>query len=110
MNRHHTQSIIAIDYDDTFTADPEAWSLVIATLQRRGHKVVCISARFEEPGNRSEIMTAMPQGVDVLLCYGWPKRAFAKANGVDVDIWIDDLPEAIPSHADMILMTQGQTQ
>lgn len=36
---------IAIDFDDTFTADVNAWTAVIQTLQSFGHRVVCVSAR-----------------------------------------------------------------
>ena len=46
----------------------------------------------------------MAEAVCVLFAYGFQKREFAKANGVAVDIWIDDLPEAIPSKRDLILM------
>lgn len=93
---------VAIDYDDTFTADPEAWSCVIGELQRHGHRVVCVSARRNSFGHRQELQAALPQGVTVLLSYDMPKRAYAKSQCVDVDIWIDDMPEAIPTKAEML--------
>lgn len=96
--------IVAIDYDDTFTADPTAWTAVIEILQIAGHRVVCITARQGNDGNRRQVEGDMPRDVCVLFAYGWQKREFAKANGVEVDIWIDDLPEAIPSKRDLILM------
>lgn len=46
----------------------------------------------------------MPEGVCVLFAYGYQKRTFARMNGVTVDIWIDDLPEAIPSKEDCVAM------
>ena len=96
--------IISIDYDDTFTADVSTWSAVIRVLQNAGHRVVCITARQGNEGNRRQVEGDMPEGVCVLFAYGFQKREFAKANGVAVDIWIDDLPEAIPSKRDLILM------
>lgn len=89
------QLLIAIDYDDTYTADTEAWTRVIVELQRHGHRVICVSARAETEGNRRELSQSLPPGVDVLLSYDTPKRVFARSRGHDVDIWIDDMPEAV---------------
>ena len=33
--------LIAIDYDNTYTADPEWWDEVIRSGQERGHTIVC---------------------------------------------------------------------
>lgn len=98
------QLTIAIDFDDTFTADVEMWSHVIAEFQRFGHSVVCVSARRNELGHRQELTQALPEGVSVLLSYDAPKRLYAKSQGVDVDIWIDDMPEAIPTKQDILAM------
>lgn len=95
---------IAIDYDDTFTADVNAWSKVIEVLQLAGHDVVCISARRDELNQRRELEAALPKGVRVLLSYGDPKQLYATSRGVNVDIWIDDCPEAIPTKQDMVRM------
>lgn len=92
---------VAIDFDETFTADVEAWTEVIQSLQKYGHRVVCISARRNELSHQQELRKALPAGVDILLSYGTPKRLYAKSQGVLPDIWIDDMPEAIPSKQDM---------
>jgi len=86
---------VAIDFDDTFTADVDTWSEVIRTLQRSGHVVVCVSARREMFSNRRELETSLPEGVAVFLSYDEPKRQFMEKQGYDVNIWIDDIPEAI---------------
>lgn len=93
---------ISIDFDDTYTADPATWTNVIRTLQRSGHVVICTSARRNDFGNRQELERALPDGVCVLLSYDEPKRSYAKKNGYDVDIWIDDTPEAIPTKQDCL--------
>lgn len=95
------QLTIAIDFDDTFTADPTAWNRVIVTLQECGHRVVCVSARRNEFSHREQLRESLPDGVEILLSYDTPKRMFARANGVEVDIWIDDMPEAIPNRNEM---------
>lgn len=93
---------IAIDFDDTFTADVKMWSHVIQEFQRFGHTVVCVSARRDDISHRQELTRALPDGVQVLLSYDVPKRMYAKSKGVEVDIWIDDMPEAIPTKQEML--------
>lgn len=41
--------ILGLDYDHTFTADPDLWRQFISDAQRRGHTVVCVTARREPP-------------------------------------------------------------
>ena len=98
------QLTIAIDFDDTFTSDPATWSDVIEVLQHAGHRVVCVSARRDCIEHRQELMVALPNGVAVLLSYDTPKREFARRHGVNVDIWIDDMPEAIPTREEVLRM------
>ena len=83
---------IAIDYDDTFTADPDLWRTFIVAAISRGHSVVCITARRKTLENQQEIAREMPDEVDVHFSYDEPKAAYAKRNGVPVDVWIDDSP------------------
>jgi hypothetical protein len=91
------QLVIAIDYDDTFTADVDMWGYVIKIFQNSGHRVICVSARQENYGNRHELETALPDRVDVFLSYGDPKSLFVESRGINVDIWIDDFPASIPT-------------
>lgn len=88
---------IAIDYDGTFTADVKAWTNVIQTLQAAGHKLVCICARYNTDANFNELKRALPENVLILLSESVPKQEFAKQNNIEIDIWIDDMPEAINS-------------
>jgi hypothetical protein len=90
-----TPLTIATDYDRTFTADCELWRCFISTATKFGHRIICVSARENTPGNRYELTQAMPISVPVLLCYGHPKREHAAGHGYDVDIWIDDHPETV---------------
>lgn len=92
-----TSKTIAIDFDDTFTADPELWAEFIGRAQSRGHVVVCVSARRDTFDNRRHVTDALPAGVRVLLAYDCPKCEFAMQHGLRVDIWIDDCPASIGS-------------
>jgi len=92
---------VAIDFDDTFTSDVKTWSNVIEILIAAGHRVICVSARSEHEGNRRELESALPSGVPVLLSYHTQKSEFAQSQGYQVDIWIDDIPSAIPTEFEL---------
>lgn len=88
--------IIALDFDETFTADPALWATFIASAHQRGHTVICVTARrgkFLE--DRLEVCSALPDGVATYFAYDTPKRTFMAQQGIEVDIWIDDTPEGI---------------
>lgn len=89
-------SVIALDFDETFTADPLLWSLFAQVATWRGHTVICVTARrgkfFEE---RQEVVEALPKCVAAYFAYDTPKRTYMAQLGVEVDIWIDDTPEGI---------------
>lgn len=94
---------IAIDFDDTFTADTQAWSDVIRLLQAFGYTVLCVTGRSDFEVNRTEIENALPNGVSVFLTSGMQKDTFMRSRGFNVDIWIDDCPAVIPSIKDLSL-------
>lgn len=79
---------IAIDYDDTFTACPETWRKVIATLCAAGARVFCVTFRpptmpvYDFPG-------------EVFFTSGQLKAEYMHALKQDVHVWIDDRPELI---------------
>jgi hypothetical protein len=79
--------IIALDYDDTYTEDPEGWDAVVNLLESRGHEFICVTMRYEsEP---------IEIGVDCVIYYTGrrAKITWLKENGVPPpDIWIDDCP------------------
>jgi hypothetical protein len=89
---------IAMDFDDTFTADPELWSAFIVTAQDRGHRVLCVTARRDTDENRQILTEYFEQhGVDVpiIFCNLASKLHSMERRGTKVDIWIDDSPYAI---------------
>lgn len=86
---------IALDFDGTFTADCELWRCFILSAQAAGHRVVCITGRRESFEHRRELERALPHRVDVFFAYDEPKADYAKRNRINVDIWIDDMPEML---------------
>lgn len=80
---------IAIDYDDTYTADPTLWDAFIAHARERGHRVVCVTCRRETMDNVEECDVP---GVLTYFTSMAPKRWHMEQQGIEVDIWIDDHP------------------
>ncbi len=73
--------LIALDYDGTYTADPELWDCFIAKAKERGHDVKIATMRFPTE--------AIPDiGLDVV----YTSRQ-AKFGCMPADIWIDDRPQ-----------------
>ena len=79
--------IIAIDYDRTYSKDPEAWAAVGHLLASAGHEVITLTKRRpDEPINCP-----------------WPvhytsreaKGRYAATRGIMIDVWVDDDPLSI---------------
>ncbi|HVI42717.1 MAG TPA: hypothetical protein VM577_19085 [Anaerovoracaceae bacterium] len=87
--------IIGIDYDGTFSADPEGWSQVIQLMQSRGHKVVCVTGRSDEGEWGEQVKKGINGLIPIVFAGSEWKREAAKAKGWDVNVWIDDNPEYI---------------
>lgn len=88
--------IVSIDYDDTFTADPKAWSDVIKCLQACSHTVICVTGRYGTPEDIDQLTRALP-GIQVVFARDEAKNDAAKIAGYEVDVWIDDLPSRVMS-------------
>lgn len=82
---------IALDYDGTYTNDPELWEQFIANARARGHEVVCVTMR--RPAE------ALTMGIDVYYTARRAKKLFMMELGVLVDVWIDDMPEFLLTSA-----------
>lgn len=80
--------LIALDYDGTYTEDPELWNAFIASAAARGHRVFCVTMRYPtEP-------VEMP--CDIIYTGREAKAAHVQAlHGMAFDIWIDDNPHWI---------------
>lgn len=90
--------LISIDYDRTFSAAPGLWRSFITDATNRGNRVICITRREDTDENREELRLAFGDvELNRLIMCGpdVKKRAAAEAEGLAVDIWIDDTPETI---------------
>lgn len=83
--------LIAIDYDLTYTVDPQFWDSVIDAGRLHGHTFVCVTGRTEPPQPPARLMRDVP----LVLAGNLYKRHAAALDGFIVDVWIDDDPEVI---------------
>jgi HK97 family phage portal protein len=89
---------ISIDFDRTFSADPQLWGEFARKSVADGNTVVMISRRPEE--DREEVISSLGDYAEsfsqVLLVGGDTLKAdAAEAAGIDVDVWVDDSPQTI---------------
>lgn len=94
---------IAIDYDDTFTAAPEFWQEFITKAESCGHHCYIVTCRPDNQENRDDIIgdcdgvshnTGLPKHRHYFTSLA-PKRWYMEGRGIQIDIWIDDMPESV---------------
>lgn len=87
--------IIALDYDETYTADPELWDHFINQATVLGHSVICVTCRRDTEENRLEVkIPSIPKHNHYFTDLS-SKRWYMEKREIHVDIWIDDLPETV---------------
>lgn len=98
---------IGLDFDDTYTAAPELWDLFIQLAKAKGHEVRFVTYRPAFGWNSDIDAAAAKNGIAAVFTAGAQKGPHCAAIGWPVSIWIDDMPEAIPSLDAMKAMTIG---
>lgn len=85
--------LVSIDYDETWTQDPDLWRTFAYLLKRRGHTIILVTNRRVNPTCAAEISRAVGGNVGEIIFAGpRPKREAAAKRGYHPDVWIDDLP------------------
>lgn len=80
--------IIALDYDNTYTADQQLWNNFILDAQHRGHVVICVTMRRpDEP-----VTVSWKHSMPVYYTSRKAKKKFIEDLGITPAIWIDDSP------------------
>ena len=82
--------LISLDYDHTFTADPELWLSFIQAAEFRGHTVIVVTWRSDKTP-----VEGIPSHIKVYYTNMELKKAWCKIRGISPTIWSDDMPETI---------------
>lgn len=84
--------LIALDFDDTYTRDPQMWDMIIGVMQRHGHTVICATMRFPQEGE--ELHNTIGKKCKIVFTSRKAKKIYLnEVIGIFPDIWIDDTPE-----------------
>lgn len=91
--------LIAIDFDDTFTADPELFSAMMLSAIERGHRVICVTSRRNSEENSNDMLEIFEKHnllkIQIIFCNIDSKLWTMEKLKFKVDIWIDDAPYSI---------------
>jgi hypothetical protein len=85
---------IAIDFDDTWTADPVLFQDIACKARLRGHTVYIVTMRganqLDEVRQHCAAYVHHIVGTD-----RQPKRRFCESIGIKIHVWMDDTPDFI---------------
>jgi hypothetical protein len=88
--------LIVIDYDFTFTADPELWTEFVLSAQKKGHEVMCVTLRSHKiESEYEEVVNSIGKFCNIIFTSRNAKKKYLMDRGIYPNIWIDDEPEHI---------------
>ena len=97
--------IFGLDFDGTVTGDLTLFTLFVMNAKKRGHKVYLVTMRYESERyiGGHPIPDSFAELTDGVFFTGRKaKGPFMQAKGIDVDVWLDDNPQAVYMGADEI--------
>jgi hypothetical protein len=88
------KKVIAIDFDDTITTTEAGWLRIMLLMEQLGFHVIVVTYRrpTEWP---QDLKFLVDKGYKIYYTSRMAKKGYMQRQGIDVDIWIDDTPEAI---------------
>jgi hypothetical protein len=89
---------IGLDYDNTYTRDPECWNQIIDTFEQSGHNVYVVTMRTPEEGQPvREALSSRVEGI--FFTSRKAKKPYMFERGIDISVWIDDCPFFVENDA-----------
>lgn len=103
-----TSRIVAIDFDNTITADVDFYLGLIDAYRNRDWEPVVCTLRDNEDDNLLEIHEKLHDaGIRVYTTDGKKKRAYMLHEGISVGMWIDDYFPGIIQFGTSLLLRNG---
>lgn len=86
--------IIAFDFDNTISKDANGFCSIMKLMESRGHKVVVVTGR-KSTTYPEDLSFLKRMGFDVYFTEHKAKREYMRGIGIEVEVWVDDLPESV---------------
>lgn len=83
---------IALDYDGTYTEDPDLWNTFLENCKKRGHNVYLVTMRFPEEENDIIKLRIRKRVKDVIFTSRKAKMEYVNNLNLNINVWIDDNP------------------
>lgn len=93
--------IIAFDFDQTISLDPEVFLRVMLTFELSGFQCIVVTYRHEHEWPE-DFAFLQEKGYKVFFTGREAKRQFMRRKGYSVAIWVDDSPETIVASMDQM--------
>ncbi len=101
-------NIIAIDWDNTFTAQPEFYSSLIHAYLQAGFEPIICTLRGQDHDDINDIYkTLATNKIRVFPTDGQLKRHYMQQKGISVNLWIDDFFPCIASCDSDFIISNG---
>ena len=94
---------VALDYHNTYSADPKFWDTFIYMCWMRKWDVCCVSHTTDDK-EKKDLFDSIGKVIgkkNVILTEGQAKQPYCEKHNIDIDIWIDNNPLHIiedPNH------------
>lgn len=100
--------LIALDFDKTYSEDPELWNIFIRSCRERGHRILCVTARY--PEENWFIEDTIGKQCQIIYTSRKAKLKFVnEEKNIFPDVWIDDDPLYIfKDHLDTRMWNNGE--
>jgi hypothetical protein len=101
-------NIIAIDWDNTFTAQPEFYYSLIHAYLNAGFEPIICTLRGQDHDDINDICTALAtEKIRVFPTDGQLKRRYMQQKGISINLWIDDFFPCIASCDSDFIINNG---
>jgi hypothetical protein len=88
--------IIALDFDDTYTANEKLWqAFILLCAYNKNIEVILCTYRHPVEDYDPRFDDLKRLGVQCYFTDGKAKKLFLEERGVSVNIWIDDRPKTV---------------